>query len=94
MRGYLIPKGTPGWLVINNGEPNPFTTTKEQMFFEEHLKVDPLAYFNGKEEEVPAKYRKFKEAALKFIHGFEMPGNKELDTRYLLLIEGKDIIVG
>lgn len=38
--------------------------------------------------------RKAIKAALQFTFGFELPGNKELDTRYLLLIEGKDIISG
>ena len=94
MIGYLIPKGTPSWLVINNGEPREFVTTKEQMFFEQHLKVDPVAYFNGREDAIPAKYKRFEEAAKQFIHGFELPGNKELDTKYLLLVAGKNIIVG
>ena len=91
---YLIPKGTVGWLVVNNGEPMPFATTKDQQFEASHLKVDPMAYFNGTSDSIPAKYKRFEDAAKKFIHGFELPGNKELDTRYLLLVEGKDIISG
>lgn len=94
MRGYFVRKGTAGWLITNNGEPAEFTTTKDQTFFQEQLVVDPVAFLTKNPDEIPAKYRKYNLAAKSFIHGFELTGNKELDTKYILLVKGDDIIIG
>jgi len=92
MRGYLVPKGIHARLIVNGGQPQPFVTTKEQMFFEQHLKVDPIWVMNGRE--VEPKYQRYNEEALRMVHGFELSGNKHIDSKYLLLVEGKDIIIG